>query len=549
MSVTTSDSHPPQVMKEDDDIPTTTTHETAAAPPVLYHQVALLQWNRVIERCNSHPREAHYQDQGSGITALHVACRTPDTPPPVVHALLKAYPQAAALQTKQYASTPLHFACWRNLCEEVIRMLLRVYPRAASTLNGLGLTPLHLAARSARGNNVGVIAVLLQTCPQAACSAKVVGYTPLHLAIRAGAAVMHSAGQQQQPPVAAAAASSLLVLNNAESQQQPTVLLPPRNNSTPSSYHHPASVIVVRRLIEGNISVLHVKDRDGETPLRHFCHHMEPIVHQIMLNARSTTTSGEDELHYLRRNPILRQCWETFQLLVKAAAPGQSSEHDNDDEEMVHATVQNLDCLENFTFSLLTLKLCQNQLGKVDRKGYLPVHILSSISSVPQRYSSKVKVAASSSQDEDESNDLVSSPRNAMYLFLSPYPQAASTPNRSGDLPLHLVLRHNAQWDDGIDTLLRVYPAAVTIPDSQSGLYPFVMAAESSASMTTLFRLIRACPEFSRFRKRDEQHKTKSQALPNRSTKRKSEESPFLLESSEQSFLATKRHRFSSHSS
>ena len=220
MSVTTSDS--PQVMKKDDDNITTTTNETTAAPPVLYHQVALLQWNRVIERCNSHPREAHYQDQGSGITALHVACRTPDTPPPVVLALLKAYPQAAALQTKQYASTPLHFACWRNLCEEVIRMLLRVYPRAASTLNGLGLTPLHLAARSARGNNVGVIAVLLQTCPQAACSAKVVGYTPLHLAIRAGAAVMHhSAGQHQQQPPVAAAASSLFVQNNLESQQQP----------------------------------------------------------------------------------------------------------------------------------------------------------------------------------------------------------------------------------------------------------------------------------------------------------------------------------------
>jgi hypothetical protein len=457
-----------------------------AYPPVLYNQVSHLQWNLVIARCSSHPQEAHYRDRGSGITALHVACRTPDTPPPVVHALLKAYPKAAALQTKHYASTPLHFACWRNLDEKVVRMLVRVYPRAASTLNGLGLTPLHLAART---RNIGVIAILLQTCPEAACSASVVGYTPLHLAIRSGAAVILSAAVHQHG-------------NDDESQHPPDQQRQPTadnaNEHLDSSPHH-STVIVVRSLIERNFAVLHIKDRDGETPLRHFCHHMEPVVLKIMIHARSSS----DEVQYLRSHPIIQQCWETFQLLVKAAAPRRHAlEDEASEKEMMHATVQSLDCIENFTFSLLTLKLCREQLQMVDHKGDLPVHILSSMSVVPQRYAS-VKCSSPSAPDGMTNEIPFPVTMNAMKLFLAPYRAAASIPNSNGDLPLHLVLRHNAEWEDGVETLLRFYPAAVTVPDKQSGLYPFMMAAVagSSASMTTLFNLIRACPEFSRFQK------------------------------------------------
>lgn len=476
-----------------------------ADPPVLYNQVSHLQWNLVIARCNTHPKEAHYQDRGSGITALHVACRTPDTPPPVVHALLKAYPKAAAIQTKHYASTPLHFACWRNLDEKVVRMLVRVYPRAASTLNGLGLTPLHLAART---RNIGVIGILLQTCPEAACSASVVGYTPLHLAIRSGAALILSAAeaiqqhlqqQQQQQPHENG--------HDDQGTQQYPEPQPQRSsnsgNETSDTSTHQSTVIVVRSLIERNFAVLHIKDRDGETPLRHFCHHMEPVVLRIMVHAR---ISSSDEVQYLRSHPIIRQCWETFQLLVKAAAPRRQVLQEDDDlseDQMMHATVQNLDCIENFTFSLLTIKLCREQLQMADHRGDLPVHILSSISVVPQRYTN-IKLTTSSSSDGSTDDIPFPTNMNPMKLFLAPHKAAASTPNSDGDLPLHLVLRHNACWEDGIETLLRCYPAAVTIPDKRSGFYPFMMAAVagSSASMTTLYKLLRACPEFSRFHKR-----------------------------------------------
>jgi ankyrin repeat protein len=471
-------------------------------PPLLYNQVSHLQWNLVIARCNSHPSEAHYQDRGSGITALHVACRTPDTPPPVVHALLKAYPKAAAIQTKQYASTPLHFACWRNLDEKVVRMLVRVYPRAASTLNGLGLTPLHLAART---RNIGVIGILLQTCPEAACSASVVGYTPLHLAIRSGAAFILSAAEAVQQHLQEQQRHET-VHDDQRTQHNPE----PQPQRSPNNSHessetspHQSTVIVVRSLIQRNFAVLHIKDRDGETPLRHFCHHMEPVVLRIMVEARN---SSSDEVQYLRSHPIIQQCWETFQLLVKAAAPRrQVLQEDGDlsEDQMMHATVQNLDCIENFTFSLLTIKLCRDQLSIADHRGDLPVHILSSISVVPQRYTN-IKLATSSSSEGSTDDIPFPTNMNSMKLFLAPYKAAASTPNRDGDLPLHLVLRHNAQWEDGIESLLRCYPAAVTIPDKRSGFYPFMMAAvaDSSASMTTLYNLLRACPELSRFHKR-----------------------------------------------
>jgi len=358
-------------------------------------------------------------------------------------------------------------------------MLLRVYPRAASTPNGLGLTPLHLAART---RNVGVIAVLLQTCPQAVCSASVVGYTPLHLAIRGAALIL--SGQSSAVP------------QHEEDARVPQQEQPRESDAPPAR----TTVVVVRRLIEGNIAVLHVKDRDGETPLRHFCHYMEPIVHKLMVHARDTYHGTEQEIQYLRQHPIIGQCWETFQLLVKAATAHASTVlHDSlSEREMVHDVVKNLDCLESFTFSLLTLKLCRGQLEQRDERGDLPLHILSSVKVRPQRY--EFKLPSSSQQQVPTRCRCTDVSMNAMDLFLAFHKPAASMPDRDGELPLHLVLRNNAQWEDAVETLMRVYPAAVTVRDKKSGLYPFMMAAvDESASLTTLFRLIRACPEFSRF--------------------------------------------------
>ena len=339
-----------------------------------------------------------------------------------------------------------------------------------------------------------MIVVLLQTCPQAVCSASLVGYTPLHFAIHGTARILAgqtAAAQQREEEEAR-------VQQQQEQQRAQTEHKFTSSNTT---------VVVVRRLIEGNIAVVHIKDRDGETPLRHFCHEMDPTVHRLMVHARDTYNESDQEIRYLRQHPVIRQCWDTFQLLVKAAATAQQQhtlsvlQEGAGEREMVHAIVQNMDCLENFTFSLLTLKLCRDQLGQVDEKGDLPVHILSSMGVRPQRYEFKVRSSCQTQQQRQggKGNNAGVS-MNAMDLFLAFHKAAAWTPNRSGDLPLHLVLRNCAQWEDGVETLLRVYPAAVTVRDKSSGLYPFMRAAvDESASMTTLFRLIRFCPEFSRF--------------------------------------------------
>jgi hypothetical protein len=208
------------------------------AVPLLFDHVTQSRWRDAIHRCMSHPQEADYQDPSSGITALHAACRTPATPPSVIFALLKAYPRASLMHTKHYASTPLHFACWRNLPIEVILMLLSVFPMAAAQENGLGLTPLHLAART---KNVTVVEALLQTFPAAVRSHRVAGYTPLHLAVRGAA----SAIQQEL---------------SSRNSEDASIIETEHNVYGQSSSSLSAALSVVRSMVYEDPSVVGIKD-------------------------------------------------------------------------------------------------------------------------------------------------------------------------------------------------------------------------------------------------------------------------------------------------
>lgn len=90
------------------------------------------------------------------------------------------------------------------------------------------------------------------------------------------------------------------------------------------------------------------------------------------------------------------------------------------------------------------------------------------------------------------------------------YPQAAETKTDDGSLPLHLAIRNGHTWIPGIQAIYRSYPAAGSVRDASTGLYPYQLAAAKKpqpeddeewdrkrylSELTTTFELLRADPD------------------------------------------------------
>ena len=96
----------------------------------------------------------------------------------------------------------------------------------------------------------------------------------------------------------------------------------------------------------------------------------------------------------------------------------------------------------------------------------------------------------SSSTRDDDLRECASSSREVIYILLRSSsfgrPEMAAVPDAEGRLPLHVVLEAGMQWageDDGVgdslvpQSLMDVYPRALEIKDSKTGLLPFMIAA------------------------------------------------------------------------
>ena len=90
------------------------------------------------------------------------------------------------------------------------------------------------------------------------------------------------------------------------------------------------------------------------------------------------------------------------------------------------------------------------------------------------------------------------------------YPQAAEARTEDGTLPLHRAIRNGHTWIPGIQAIYRSYPAAGSVRDASTGLYPYQLAAAKKpqpedddewdrkrylSELTTSFELLRADPD------------------------------------------------------
>jgi ankyrin repeat protein len=141
----------------------------------LYSLTRRWAWPAVAFRCETHPEEAseRYRDR-NGDTLLHWACFGS---PPIyaIQALLQACPELATVRNKK-GCLPLHTACLYRANGEVIRALVRAYPKSAGVpiqgskeecCHNAGSYPLHIMCDY--GCRVESIKVILET-PEGASS-------------------------------------------------------------------------------------------------------------------------------------------------------------------------------------------------------------------------------------------------------------------------------------------------------------------------------------------------------------------------------------------
>jgi hypothetical protein len=154
----------------------------------------------------------------------------------------------------------------------------------------------------------------------------------------------------------------------------------------------------------------------------------------------------------------------------------------------------------------LALSIHPNQVGEMDEHdGSLPIHICAMAPSLvfndPARNDDDSSFISEFSFFSHTTSSVPNAFDKVFKILLEHYPAAARIPHgQSGKLPLILALDART-WDDGIQSLLDAYPAAL---ESKRwfpiGLYPWMLARignrrSRKKSCTAIFELLKAKPD------------------------------------------------------
>lgn len=122
---------------------------------ILFLHVKASNWNSVILRAKSHPKEILMFDD-NGNTPLHIACQLD----PLIEVLISL--KDAVTQTNSWGATPLHIAASHRCNVEALKKLIDYFPGALCRLSRMHRTPIHYACMSYRGLDLVAFQVLLE---------------------------------------------------------------------------------------------------------------------------------------------------------------------------------------------------------------------------------------------------------------------------------------------------------------------------------------------------------------------------------------------------
>ena len=170
----------------------------------------------------------------------------------------------------------------------------------------------------------------------------------------------------------------------------------------------------------------------------------------------------------VRRNAELSSQWEKVVLTVSAAHTSIHG-HRNQQNHELHVALE-LPCSPKILSWFIRMYLNQVKIPMAD--GKLPLHAF---------------LSSKSFANHKETDSLI-------QMFVDIHPESAQT-WYSGKLPIHLAIELGCTWANGVHRLLYSYPESRQMTDCHSRLFPFMMAADHSSDLNTLFHLIREGPE------------------------------------------------------
>jgi len=336
-------------------------------------------------------------------------------------------PQSSQLSER----TALHFAAMSPLTgkegRNVVKVLLKLNPSAASHVDGYGSLPLHLICENVRRlhwTNFGPLDIY-NTYPEATSCIDGSGKTPLHCASA-------SSGQYMSFYPRPVSAAGLPVVSEEES--------------------------VIRNLVEANGTAASIADNTGRLPLHYIAERLENWSADVQAvldahpNAAQTragpSTSNQLPLHMAASSPDARP---PLIMGILGANPRAASIVDGKGRLPLHLVVDS------------GRTTWDNGIASI-YMAYTPA--ISKLEESPRRWTILHAAAASKSAGCDLIKAIISLAKNT-----------ASVQDSDGRYPLHLACASNRSWEDGgMKDIFDADPSAALSEDVH-GLLPFHIAA------------------------------------------------------------------------
>jgi ankyrin repeat protein len=378
-----------------------------------------------------------------------------ETPDSVLLSLVQSYDWAGALAriasfpdeckaVGVQGRTPLHVACDHDAPAVVVEALLKAYPEASLMVGTSNMNPLHITC-SSQHTSVHVVRVLLEGGHHLQSSmCDVDGDTPLHAACRCGA---------------------------------------------------PIEVLEV--LLEANPPAVNERDYEGLTPL-------------LRLWVRYFVILGDDVIQGVRGPADLTgelgEAWNKTELLLHCAHLGSLEKTKQGSAappqyafRAVHAASA-VDCPRPVV--KIAAIVHPNHLEQKDENRMTPLLIAAQAPIFKVRdlsdegYLLEDRIHGDDTYNEtthEEDHDC--SQPSVIDILIDAGANGACIPDAKGKLPLHLAIASGKRWGEGVKAILEAYPDALSHPDVETGLLPFMQAASvERPDCGTILELLRKDP-------------------------------------------------------
>ena len=475
--------------------------------PPLYYSVLNRRWAEVGRRARTHPHEIFVQEELSGNTPLHVACRH-DPPVDIVRCLLRC-----ANVKNSDGAIPLHLAASHRSSASVIRILIEEGP---------------IARQGAEEDGDKAAATAATACPSSPTQALTrIGRTPIHYACMS----FRGLGVEAFQVLLEATIKAPDIPDDTE-QDHDMIDLDEMSLMSKDSYSDDD-----QREEGASTNAMTLRDKTGQTALgllfRRYRERVRCVIKLVEAHARAHGNnliySNQSTAAAQAVQADLGELWEKARLIVStmaehhlqrdnferadscisdfsscpaesaaaskaaalAASKHQGSSLEDEDHftgtgrkfRIVHASVAltGYGCPPEMI--RLAISVYPHQVCEMDEEGRLPIHVAAIAASslmpshdAPSLDDDSASIYTSNTFMTTYTNADVKNPFDQIIrILLRHYPESARIPHgKNGRLPFALAVDAGRRtWDDGLKALFNAYPAAVESRDDiVPQLYP-----------------------------------------------------------------------------